>query len=349
MATVVEPEEERRQFRDGGSLMPDHLSHPVESPPIDWLRALRQQLDSLHRAGMSHLPRALPPSTSPLLAEQMSAAVSAAMPTRDSGMSPESQVAALGPAKSQTLSGPLPDRSSSNFPRADSPQAEEPEDSLMKIAKSRSSTSSTPAAADSSSRAAPPARLSLPQRVAQLQVLADKVAGCRRCEELASTRTQTVFGVGNPRAKILFIGEAPGADEDRQGEPFVGRAGQLLNKIIEASKLKREDLYICNVLKCRPPENRTPEPPECNNCREYLDGQISIIDPDYIVCWGGVASQNLLQSTLTIGRLRGKFQTYGRAKVLCTYHPSYLMRNPSAKKDVWEDMKSLMADMGVDL
>jgi DNA polymerase len=185
--------------------------------------------------------------------------------------------------------------------------------------------------------------------VAELQVLADKVAGCRRCEELAATRTQTVFGVGNPRAKILFIGEAPGADEDRQGEPFVGRAGQLLNKIIEASKLNREDLYICNVLKCRPPENRTPLPAECNHCREYLEGQLAIVDPDYIVCWGGVAAQNLLQSTLTIGRLRRKFLQYGRAKVLCTYHPSYLLRNPPAKKDVWEDMKFLMADMGVDL
>ena len=182
-----------------------------------------------------------------------------------------------------------------------------------------------------------------------LAVLNEKVKGCTRCAELASTRTQTVFGVGNPAARILFIGEAPGADEDAQGEPFVGKAGQLLNQIIVASRLKREDLYICNVLKCRPPGNRPPAEDECANCREYLLGQLAAVDPEYIVCWGAVAAQNLLATKLAIGKLRGKFSQYGRAKVLCTYHPSYLLRNPPAKKDVWEDMQFLMADMGVDL
>jgi DNA polymerase len=166
---------------------------------------------------------------------------------------------------------------------------------------------------------------------------------------LAQTRTKTVFGVGNPQARILFIGEAPGADEDRQGEPFVGRAGQLLNQIIAACKIQREEVYICNILKCRPPENRTPAPEECANCREYLDTQLAIVDPQYIVCWGTVAAQNLLRTETTIGKLRGRFFQHGRAKVLCTYHPSYLLRNPAAKKDVWEDMKFLFADMGIDL
>jgi len=182
-----------------------------------------------------------------------------------------------------------------------------------------------------------------------LAILADRVKACTRCTELASKRTQTVFGVGDPHARIVFIGEAPGADEDARGEPFVGKAGQLLNQIITASRLAREELYICNILKCRPPGNRAPAEDECANCREYLDGQLAAINPEYIVCWGAVAAQNLLKSTLSIGKLRGKFFEYGRAKVLCTYHPSYLLRNPAAKKDVWQDMQFLMADMGVDL
>jgi len=176
--------------------------------------------------------------------------------------------------------------------------------------------------------------------------LADVVAGCKRCTELADTRTQTVFGVGNADARIMFIGEAPGADEDQCGEPFVGRAGQLLDKIIKASQLKRADLYICNILRCRPPGNRNPRPQEATNCREYLDGQIRIVNPEYIVCWGTVAAQNLLSDKRTIGKLRGTFHAHNDAKVLCTYHPSYLLRNPAAKKDVWDDMQILMQELG---
>ncbi len=194
-----------------------------------------------------------------------------------------------------------------------------------------------------------PLDLSPQDRIARLAELKTCVAGCTRCGELARTRTQTVFGVGNPSAKILFIGEAPGADEDAQGEPFVGKAGQKLNDIIAACKLKREDIYICNVLRCRPPGNRLPAPEEAANCREWLDGQIATVNPEYIVCWGSCAAQNLLGTELAIGKLRGKFYEYGRAKVLCTYHPSYLLRNPPAKKDVWEDMKFLFRDMGIDL
>ncbi len=187
------------------------------------------------------------------------------------------------------------------------------------------------------------------QKSAALCELAALVSKCQRCTELARTRTQTVFGVGNPDARIMFIGEAPGADEDKQGEPFVGRAGQLMDKIIEASSLKREDLYICNILRCRPPGNRNPLPQEAANCREYLDAQISLVQPEYIICWGTVAAQNLLGEKRTIGRLRGEFLQYNGAKVLCTYHPSYLLRNPSAKKDVWADMKLFMAELGVTL
>jgi len=147
----------------------------------------------------------------------------------------------------------------------------------------------------------------------------------------------------------MFVGEAPGADEDRTGEPFVGRAGKLLDRIVAACNLKREEIYICNILRCRPPGNRNPSPEEAANCREYLDGQIEIVDPDYIICWGSVAAKNLLGSKEAIGRMRGKFYEYGRAKVACTYHPSYLLRNPPAKKDVWDDLKFIMRDMGVEL
>lgn len=194
-----------------------------------------------------------------------------------------------------------------------------------------------------------PLELPPDERRTQLAEWKDRVAQCARCQELASTRKQTVFGVGNPEAKLLFVGEAPGADEDAQGEPFVGRAGQLLNDIIKACKMKREDVYICNILRCRPPGNRVPTLDEAENCREYLDAQIAIVNPEYIVCWGSTAAKNLLGSEDSIGKMRGKFFQYGRAKVLCTYHPSYLLRNPAAKKDVWEDMKFLFRDMGVNL
>lgn len=183
------------------------------------------------------------------------------------------------------------------------------------------------------------------QKSSGLLQLADVVSGCQRCSELVEGRTQTVFGVGNPDARIMFVGEAPGADEDRQGEPFVGAAGQLLDKIIAACGLEREDIYICNVLRCRPPGNRNPLPQEAANCREFLDGQIRIVNPEFIVCWGTVAAQNLLNEARPVGKLRGQFLTHGDARVLCTYHPSYLLRNPSAKKLVWEDMQIFMAEV----
>ncbi len=182
-----------------------------------------------------------------------------------------------------------------------------------------------------------------------LKVIADEVAACTRCPELVSTRTQTVFGVGDPQARLCFLGEAPGADEDRQGEPFVGRAGQLLTKIIEACTLRREDVYILNVLKCRPPGNRNPSPDEAAACRGFLDRQLAIIQPEYLCCLGTIAAQTLLETTTPIGKLRGQFHEYRGVKVLCTYHPAYLLRNPAAKRLVWDDMRILMAEMGVPL
>ena len=184
---------------------------------------------------------------------------------------------------------------------------------------------------------------------ARLETIRLEVAACTRCAELAQTRTQTVFGVGNPQARLCFLGEAPGADEDKQGEPFVGRAGQLLTKIIEACRLKREDVYILNVLKCRPPGNRTPAPDEVSNCRGFLDRQLEVIRPEFMCCLGSVAAQRLLDTTETIGRLRKRFHERSGIRIVCTYHPAYLLRNPAAKRDVWEDMKMLMHEMGVEL
>ena len=157
------------------------------------------------------------------------------------------------------------------------------------------------------------------------------------------------FGVGNPDARLCFFGEAPGADEDRLGEPFVGRAGQLLDKIIEACQLRREDVYICNVLRCRPPGNRTPSAEEVANCRGHFERQLAIIQPEFVCCLGSVAAQALLDTTESIGRLRKKFFERSGMRIICTYHPAYLLRNPAAKRDVWDDMKLLMAEMGVTL
>jgi DNA polymerase len=183
-------------------------------------------------------------------------------------------------------------------------------------------------------------------RCAALAALAGEVALCTRCAELATTRTQTVFGVGNPHARLVFCGEAPGADEDRQGEPFVGRAGQLLNDIIsKGMKMRREDVYILNILRCRPPGNRNPLPLEAAACREYLDRQLEIIQPEFICCLGAVAAQNLLGTEETIGRLRGRVHDYHGIKVVCTYHPAYVLRNPQAKRPVWDDVQMLLAEM----
>ncbi len=188
----------------------------------------------------------------------------------------------------------------------------------------------------------------LSNRRVALTTLAGEVKGCTRCAELCSTRAQTVFGVGNPLAEVCFIGEAHGADEDAKGEPFVGAAGQLLNKILAASGFKREEIYICNILKCRPPGNRTPLAEEAANCRDFLERQLDMIAPKYIVALGGCAATNLLQTTLSIAKLRGRFHVYRDSKLLVTYHPAYLLPNkdPSKKKEVWEDMKFLVNAMG---
>ncbi|MDG2380722.1 MAG: uracil-DNA glycosylase [Pirellulaceae bacterium] len=189
--------------------------------------------------------------------------------------------------------------------------------------------------------------LTLSERQSRLQKMGKKVSSCELCPELVAHRTQTVFGVGNPKARLCFFGEAPGADEDQQGEPFVGRAGQLLDKIIEACTLHRDDVYILNVLKCRPPGNRNPSPEETQNCRPFFEKQLEIIRPEFICCLGSVAATTLLETKLSIGKLRGELHEWRWAKVLATYHPAYLLRNPNAKRDVWNDMQILLKEMGI--
>jgi uracil-DNA glycosylase len=167
---------------------------------------------------------------------------------------------------------------------------------------------------------------------------------CTKCK-LAGTRTQVVYGVGNPNADLMFIGEAPG--RDLQGEPFVGRAGQLLTDIIKAMKLTRDDVYITNVVKCRPPDNRNPEPDELESCRPYIRRQIALIKPRVIVTLGKFALQSLLERSYSITAARGNWLEYEGIKVMPTFHPAYLLRTPAAKKEVWQDMKKVMAELGI--
>ncbi len=205
-----------------------------------------------------------------------------------------------------------------------------------------------PVASPATSPVGPKRAAQPPAPSAALAALAKRVAQCTRCAELAQTRTQTVFGVGNPHARLAFLGEAPGADEDRQGTPFVGRAGKLLTDIIEKGmRIPRDEVYILNILRCRPPGNRNPTPVEAAACRQWLDKTLEIIQPEFICCLGAVAAQNLLDTTVSIGKLRGHFHDYEGIKVLCTYHPAYLLRNPAAKKPTWDDIQILMAEMGL--
>jgi DNA polymerase len=185
-------------------------------------------------------------------------------------------------------------------------------------------------------------------RPAALQIVADEVASCEKCE-LCKTRNKTVFSVGTPTSKLVFLGEGPGEQEDLQGEPFVGESGQLLDKIFAACNFTRQDVYILNTVKCRPPWNRNPTEDELKNCWGYAERQLEIIQPEFIVCLGSVAAKKLLNTNQSIGRLRRQFHAYRGSKVMVTYHPAYLLRTSSAKKHVWEDMKMLMQEMGIKL
>src|SRR5437660_9335049 len=182
--------------------------------------------------------------------------------------------------------------------------------------------------------------------VAALRAISEDIGDCTRCG-LSRGRKNIVFGVGNPKADIMFIGEGPGADEDEQGEPFVGRAGQLLNNMIAAMGLRREDVYIANVVKCRPPGNRTPEKDECDVCSPFLMRQIEVIQPKVIVALGAVAAKNLLAVNDSMANLRGRWYDFRDSKLLVTYHPAYLLRDPRQKKETWKDLQMAMKYLGL--
>ena len=185
---------------------------------------------------------------------------------------------------------------------------------------------------------------SAPTPSENLAAIQQDLGDCRRCP-LFKSRTNIVFGIGNPNAELVFVGEGPGYDEDQTGEPFVGAAGQLLTRIIKAINLTRPEVYICNIVKCRPPGNRNPESEEIDVCVPFVKRQINAVNPKYIVALGSVAARTLLEVEQPISRLRGRFYDFQQAKLLPTYHPAFLLRNPDKKRDVWEDMKKLIKAM----
>jgi len=280
---------------------------------------LRQKLESLYRSGVQQIAR-LPQAAIPIVQEVAIVAEPLPEPPRAPTRPPREAPAVAAPVRLVDAASPRPAPAAVAAPLA-------------------STTSRTPLAS-----ATP---LTAEERISALNAVRKEVALCRRCAELAERRTQTVFGAGNPHPRLCFLGEAPGADEDRQGEPFVGASGQLLNKIIAACTLKREDVFILNVLKCRPPGNRTPLPDEVANCRMFFERQLEILQPEFICCLGAVAAQALLRSTRPVGQLRGKFHDYRGSRVVVTYHPSYLLRAPEMKRHTWDDMKMLMQAMGI--
>jgi DNA polymerase len=194
--------------------------------------------------------------------------------------------------------------------------------------------------------AANEAALSSDPLVALRQIRED-IGDCTRCRLHKQGRKQIVFGVGNPRADLMFIGEAPGADEDTQGEPFVGRAGQLLTNMIKAMGLSREDVYIANIIKCRPPNNRTPERDECETCSPFLMRQIEVVAPKAIVALGAVAAKTLLAINAPMSELRGRWYDFRGTKLAVTYHPAFLLRDPRQKKETWKDLQMVMKELGL--
>lgn len=220
------------------------------------------------------------------------------------------------------------------------PEALEPMTSKTRPASTRAAV-----AEDLPTDAKPESRISDPLQA--LRVIREDLGDCTRCRLHKQGRKQIVFGVGNPNAELMFIGEAPGADEDEQGEPFVGRAGQLLNNMIKAMGLEREQVYIANIIKCRPPGNRTPERDECETCSPFLMRQISVIKPRVIVALGAVAARTLLAINAPMAELRGHWYQFRGTKLAVTYHPAFLLRDPRQKKEAWKDLQMVMKELGL--
>ncbi len=205
-----------------------------------------------------------------------------------------------------------------------------------------------PIPADSELFVVPKPETSVSDPAEALRIIREDLGDCTRCRLHKQGRQQIVFGVGNPQADLMFIGEAPGADEDIQGEPFVGRAGQLLNNMIKAMGLRREDIYIANIIKCRPPNNRTPERDECETCSPFLMRQIEAIKPKAIVALGAVAAKTLLAINAPMSEFRGHWYDFRGTKLAVTYHPAYLLRDPRQKKEAWKDLQMVMKELGLE-
>jgi DNA polymerase len=302
------------------------LSDANPDAPNSIRRQVRQRLESLRRAGLDRLPR--PPEFAPAARPVARAAGPIPSPGPPAARAPESRPDAAGPGPAPARPEPAPAPRPTPPPRpAPGPAIplgglfDEPEPDLGPFI--------------------PPEA-----REDALRVIRDEVAGCPRCPVLVESRTQTVFGEGSPTARLMFIGEAPGADEDRTGRPFVGRAGQLLNDMItKGMGLRREDVYIANVLKCRPPGNRDPQPDEVAHCRGYLERQLAVVRPKFLCILGRIAAQALLETAVPLARLRGRWHNVRGIQAIVTYHPAYLLRNPESKRDAWEDLKTLMRAM----
>jgi uracil-DNA glycosylase family 4 len=326
----------------------------MEADPLAELleiaRDLRTQLAWQVQSGSLGLPRASAEDVAKWFpqiasAEAPSGPASVAVRNDDAARSAATieaapQVENIGPTPSITPS----------FERSPPPASRAPSPVAAAVPSASAPSASAPSA--SGSVAAPPSRAegALPPRSvaahARLAVLADEARACTRCA-LHVERTQAVFSRGNGSSGLCFIGEGPGADEDVQGYPFVGAAGQLLDRMIEAMGLSRDDVYVCNIVKCRPPKNRKPEPEEMAACLPYLQEQIELLEPAVIVALGATAVQGLLGTTDGITRLRGKWKLYrGRIPIMPTFHPAYLLRTPSAKREVWEDLQAVLAQMG---
>jgi len=303
------------------------------------VRALRQRLESLGRAGLDGIPA--PPRR----------AVSNDQPIRHGEPAMRQfEAVAEQPAPRSVLSDEQHARS--RLPQPVSPPGALPaaQPAFSLTPRDRSAGASPMPAVASLFGAADFEIAPVPacDRPAMLDALAADVAVCRKCPHLADTRTQTVFGTGSPATRLMFVGEAPGADEDRLGQPFVGRAGQLLNDMItKGMGLSRDQVYIANILKCRPPENRAPTVEESANCLGYLEQQIAIIRPEFLCLLGRVAVQALLNTTLSMSKLRGKWHRYRGIPTMVTYHPAYLLRKPEFKRETWEDLQMLMREMGL--
>ncbi len=277
------------------------------------IRVVRQRLEALGRAGIDRIPvPALPPRP----ARAGSSAAPSASPTPRPAPSPPSPRPSVAPTPP-----PIPPARP---------------------------TSPTPVVGSLFEEPTLEAAVPASDRAGLLAAMAAEVAACARCPHLAESRTQTVFGEGSPTARLMFIGEAPGADEDRTGRPFVGRAGALLTDMItKGMGLTREEVYIANILKSRPPENRTPLPDEIAHCLPYLERQIAILRPQFLCLLGKTAASTLLETALPLGRLRGKWHRYRGIPAIVTYHPSALLRNPAWKREAWEDLQVLMQAMGL--